>query len=74
MPARWAAAFTTCQIAFGVMPPPQIFPNLLTRRKIRPVVMPATSVHPSTARFAQAGTGTVRMYLPLPMRSAISAL
>jgi hypothetical protein len=72
MPARRAAVFTTCQIAFGVIPSPQILPNLFTRRKIRPVPIPATSVHSSTARFAQAGTGSVRICFPLPMRSAIT--
>jgi len=37
MPARFAAAFTTCQIAFGVSPAPQSLPIRLTRRKIVPV-------------------------------------
>ena len=33
IPARRAAPFTTCQMAFGVMCSPQIAPVLLTARK-----------------------------------------
>lgn len=44
----------------------------LTLRKIAPPLMPAAVVHTSTARFAQRGTGTVRMCFPLPTRSAIT--
>ncbi len=72
MPARFAAAFTTCQIALGVILSPQILPSRLTRRKIAPPLMPAAVVHSSTARFAHTGTGTVRMCFPLPIRSAIT--
>jgi hypothetical protein len=61
MPARFAAVFTTCQIALGVIPAPQTLPRRLTRRKVRPRLMPAAVVHTSTARFTHAGTGTVRM-------------
>src|SRR5258708_3205975 len=38
MSARLAAAFTTCQMAFGVIPSPQILSSRLTRRKIAPAV------------------------------------
>jgi len=62
MSARLAAAFTTCQMAFGVIPSPQILSSRLTRRKIAPPLMPAAVIHSSTARFAQSGTGTVRMW------------
>src|SRR4051812_13865274 len=55
MSARLAAAFTTCQMAFGVILSPQILPNRLTRRKIVPPVMPAAAVHSSTARFRPTG-------------------
>jgi hypothetical protein len=72
MSARLAAAFTTCQIALAVIPAPQILPSRLTRRKITPPLMPAAAVHSSTARFAQNGTGTVRMCFPLPTRSAMT--
>jgi hypothetical protein len=72
MPARFAAAFTTCQIALGVMLSPQILPSRLTRRKIASPSMPAAMIHSSTARFAPAGTGTVRMCFPLPIKSAIT--
>jgi hypothetical protein len=34
MSARLAATFTTCQIALGVIPSPQILSSRLTRRKI----------------------------------------
>jgi hypothetical protein len=40
MPALFAAAFTTCQIAFGVIPSPQTVPSRLTRRKIAPPLIP----------------------------------
>jgi hypothetical protein len=35
--ARLAAAFTTCQIALGVIPSPYILSSRLTLRKIAPV-------------------------------------
>ena len=60
MSARLAAAFTTCQTVFGVIPVPQILSSRLTRRKIAPFLMPAAIIHSSTARFAQMGT-PVRM-------------
>lgn len=41
MSARLAAAFTTCQIALGVIPSPQILSSRLTLRKIAPSVMAA---------------------------------
>jgi hypothetical protein len=72
MSARLAAAFTTCQIALGVIPSPQILSSRLTRRKIVPSVIAAAPIHSSTARFAHKGTGTVRMCFPLPTRSAIT--
>jgi hypothetical protein len=55
MSARLAAAFTTCQIALGVIPSPQILSSRLTRRKIAPSVMAAAPIHSSTARFRPQG-------------------
>jgi hypothetical protein len=69
MSARFAAALTMCQMAFGVRPAPHIFPSLPTRRKSAPVLILAASVHSSTARFAHTGTGTVRMCFPLPINA-----
>src|SRR5664279_2733782 len=40
MPARFALAFTMCQITFSVMPLPQIEPLRLTHRKTRPSPTP----------------------------------
>src|SRR5260370_14577319 len=45
MSARLAAAFTTCQMALGVIPPPPILSSRLTRRKIVTPLMPAAVVH-----------------------------
>ena len=45
MPALCATRFTTCQIALGVIPSPQIPPTLFTLRKIAPVAIPAAAVH-----------------------------
>jgi len=39
MSARFAAALTMCQMAFGVRPAPHIFPSLPTRRKSAPVLI-----------------------------------
>src|SRR5437667_11394593 len=61
MSARLAAAFTTCQIALGVILSPQILSIRLTRRKIAPPLIPAAVIHSSTARFAHTGTGTVHV-------------
>ena len=71
IPADAAATLTMCQIAFGVIPPPQTLPRRFTRRKIGPLETPAAAIHSSTRRFAHEGIGTVRMCLPLPTRSAI---
>ena len=56
MSTRFAAALTTCQIAFGVRLAPHIFPTLPTRRKRAPVLILAASVQSSTTRFAHVGT------------------
>ncbi len=72
MSARFATAFTMCQMALGVIPAPQILSSRLTRRKIAPLFVPAALIHSSTARFVHVGTGTVRMCFPLPIKSAIT--
>jgi hypothetical protein len=72
MSARFAAALTMCQIAFGVRREPHIFPSLPTRRKSVPVLILAESVQSSTTRFAHAGTGTVRMRFSLANQAAIT--
>jgi hypothetical protein len=48
----------------------QITPVLLTARKTKLVVIPATCAQSSTARFTQFGIGTVRTCLPFPIKSA----
>jgi hypothetical protein len=45
---------------------------LLIARNTRPVVMCADSVQESTVLFTQRGIGTVRIWPPLPTRSAIT--
>src|SRR5450759_1922895 len=49
MSARLAAALTTCQMAFGVIPSPQLLSSRLTRRKLFPPLMPAAVIHSSAA-------------------------
>lgn len=45
-----AAAFTMCQLTFGVIPSPKISPNLPTRRKVPPVPIAADAIQSSMAR------------------------
>src|SRR6516225_6652818 len=54
------------------MPVPQTDPRLLTQRKTRPLEIPPAAVQASTADLTQFGTGTVRICLPLPIRSTIA--
>jgi hypothetical protein len=69
----FAAAFlTTCQTIFSEIPSPQIFPARQTHRNNGPFSIPAAASHASSFSFTQLGTGTVRMCLPLPMRSTIA--
>ena len=65
-PGAAAAAFTTCQITFSVMPEPQTDSFRLTHRNSRPSVIATDVTHSSTADFTQSGTGTVRMCAALP--------
>jgi hypothetical protein len=68
-PRFFAAAFTTYQTTFWEIALPQTFPVRLTLRKIFPSLIPAATVHSSSARFAHSGIGTVRMCPPLPIKS-----
>lgn len=68
-----AAVFlTTCQIVFSEMPCPHGLPARQTHRNSGPLSIPAAVNHASSVSFTQFGTGTVRMCLPLPMRSTIA--
>ena len=71
-PALAADSFTACQMTFSVMPSPQIVPLRLMHRNSGPVVISAAVVQPSIAAFTQPGTGTVRMWAALPIRSAMT--
>jgi hypothetical protein len=67
-----AAVFlTTCQIVFSEMPCPHGLPARQTHRNSGPLSIPAAVNHASSVSCTQFGTGTVRMCLPLPMRSTI---
>ena len=68
-----AAVFlTTCQTVFSEMPCPQSLPARQTHRNSGPLSIPAAVNHASSVSFTQFGTGTVRMYLPLPTRSTMA--
>jgi len=68
-----AAVFlTTCQTVFSEMPSPHDLPTRQTHRKRGPLSMPAAVSHTSIVSFTQAGTGTVRMCLPLPIGPTIA--
>ena len=55
--ARVAATLTTSQSTFGVIPSPQIRPDLFIARKTAPCVMPAAVVHMSIVALTQLGDG-----------------
>ena len=69
-----AVFFTTCQTVFSEVPSPHGLPARQTHRKRGPLSMPASINHRSRVSFTQLGTGTVRMCLPLPIRSTIRLL
>lgn len=50
----------------------QILPAFLIERRSVPVVIPAALVQASIPSFTQSGTGMVRMWPPLPTRSAMT--
>jgi len=64
--------FTTPQMTLGLKPSPQIRPALLIDRSKMPSAMPEPSIHESIAALTQRGTGIVRIWPPLPIRSAIT--
>jgi hypothetical protein len=68
-----AAVFlTTCQTVFSEIPCPHGLPARQTQRNSGPLSIPAAVNQASSVSFTQFGTGTVRMCLPLPMRSTIA--
>src|SRR6202047_3869179 len=69
---RLADSFTMCQTAFTVMPSPHVLPPLLTRRNSFPRSITAAASQSSSSVLTQSGTGTVRTWPPLPIRSAFS--
>ena len=72
IPAASAALLTISQSTLGVMPWPQIVPDLLIALKRRPSLIPLASVQRSTASFAQRGIGTVRICPAFPWRSTMT--
>ena len=72
MPTLFAKSRTTYQTAFSVTPFPQTLPVLLIDRNRRPDAVPDACVQSSIRFFTQAGTGTVRKCLPLPIRSTMA--
>jgi hypothetical protein len=68
-----AAVFlTTCQTVFSEIQRPHGLPTRQTHRNGGPLSIPAEVNHESSVSFTQFETGTVRMCLPLPMRSTIA--
>ena len=65
IPAAAAACLTISQSTFGVMPSPQILPDLVMALKNRPSLIPLASVQRSSASLAQHGIGPVRV-CPVP--------
>ena len=70
--SRGAAFLKISQSTFGVMPSPQIFPDLLMALNRQSSLIPLASVQRSRASFTQSGIGTVRMCPAFPWRSAIT--
>jgi hypothetical protein len=70
MPQLEAASRTIDQITFAVKPRPRTLPVSPMARKSVPAQNPAALTQSSTADLTQLGTGIVRMWRPLPMRSA----
>jgi hypothetical protein len=68
-PAFSAQPLTMYQTTFCKMPSPQILSVRATVRKIFPSLIPAATVHSSSADLAHNGMGTVRMCPLLPIRS-----
>jgi len=66
IPAAAAACLTISQSTFGVMPSPQILPDLEMALKNRPSLIPLASLQRSSASLAQHGIGPVRVCPALP--------
>jgi len=64
--------FTTPQMTLGLNPLPQIRPALLIERRSVPALIPAAVIQTSIPAFTQSGIGMVRMWPPLPTRSAMT--
>jgi len=60
------------QTTFSVIPLPHALSCLQIGRKTLPLVTFAAMSHSSIICFTQSGTGTVRMWPPLPIRSTIA--
>jgi hypothetical protein len=68
----FAFCFTIPQMTLGLKPVPQTLPALLIERRRVPAVIPEAAVQASIPAFTQSGTGMVRMWPPLPTRSAMT--
>jgi len=71
-PMLLADSLTMCQTAFTVIPSPQVLPTLLTRRNSLPRSIATAASQSSSSALTQSGTGTVRMWPPLPTRSTMA--
>jgi hypothetical protein len=60
------------KMTLGLKPVPQILPALLIERRRTPLVIPDAPVQTSIPAFTQSGTGMVRIWPPLPARSAMT--
>jgi|SRR6516165_4030769 len=63
---------TMCQTAFSVIPSPHVVPALLTLRNRLPRSIAAAANQSSSSFLTQSGTGTVRIWPPLPTKSTMA--
>ena len=71
-PSFLAYCFTTCQTTRSVTPSPQCLPARQTHRNSLPAEIPAAATHRSMVALTHSGTGTVRIWPPLPTRSTMA--
>ena len=64
--------FQTCQTTRSVTPSPQCLPARQTHRNNLPAQIPAAATQRSMVFLTHSGTGTVRMWPPLPTRSTMA--
>jgi hypothetical protein len=64
--------FTACQTTRSVTPSPQCFPARQTHRNSLPGEIPAAAAQTSMVLLTHSGTGTVRMWAPLPTRTTMA--